>query len=217
MIFIRIDCRRASGDGELYAPCFCGGHLGLNLQSEEYFRIDACLLQDGSEGSFRHIAGMVRNSGVLVPAWMEPDLMTSCGMAVEHKTAGLEPSDYLSVAEPGQAAHLCRHHDGVVLPLGSSGQRRSSLPFPAGFDELSGHIPRDIEGFRHSPALGHQTRQLLGRRQVQAFRKFLDLDLNRQLHASHIVSSEPLPKHGASRRATAASGLAQPRRGGRSI
>jgi len=45
----------------------------------------ACLLEDGSEGAFRHIAGMVWDGGVAVACRVEPDLVRPGSLAVELK------------------------------------------------------------------------------------------------------------------------------------
>ncbi len=49
--------------------------LILSSYSEEVIDGNAGLIDDGTQGAFRHVAGMVRNGGVAAGLGVEPDLM----------------------------------------------------------------------------------------------------------------------------------------------
>lgn len=68
---------------------------------QEIVRRDAGLLEDGPQGAFRHIAGMIGNRGVPVGLLVVPDLMTADGLAIKGKAECFEPLGYLPVTEPG--------------------------------------------------------------------------------------------------------------------
>lgn len=59
------------------------------------------LFENGAEGSFWHVSGMVWDCSVLICFFIIPDFMTSSGMAVEAESQHFESFDYFPIAEPG--------------------------------------------------------------------------------------------------------------------
>ena len=78
---------------------------GRLLLLKEGVDVDARLLEDGAQGAFRHIPGMIRYSGVAIRSGIEPDLVTSCGLPMELEAKVPEPPDDLPVSETGQHPH----------------------------------------------------------------------------------------------------------------
>lgn len=68
---------------------------------QEVVRRDACLLENGSERTFRYIAGMIGYRGVSVGLLIVPDFMTTGGLTVKGETKCLEPLGYFSITESG--------------------------------------------------------------------------------------------------------------------
>lgn len=58
------------------------------LHSQEILRVDARLLENGPQRSFRQVARMIRDRCVSVFRCAEPDLMAAGGLAVELEAAG---------------------------------------------------------------------------------------------------------------------------------
>lgn len=63
------------------------------------------LFQYCAQRAFGHVAGMVRDRGVVVGRGVEPDFMGACSLTMEIEAQRLEPTNNVSVAEPGEAAH----------------------------------------------------------------------------------------------------------------
>lgn len=57
-----------------------------SLLLQERFDLDAGLLEDGAEGAFGHVAGMVRDGGVAIAFGVEPDFVRAGGLAVKLQT-----------------------------------------------------------------------------------------------------------------------------------
>ena len=53
------------------------------LPSQKISRLDASLFQDGAEGTLRHVAGMIGNSGIATGCRVKPDLVGACGLPAE--------------------------------------------------------------------------------------------------------------------------------------
>jgi len=62
--------------------------------SARHFRLYAGLLEDGAQGAFGHVAGVVRDGGEPVRRGVMPDLVTAGGLAMEHEPERLQsPGD----------------------------------------------------------------------------------------------------------------------------
>ena len=62
--------------------------------------------------------------------------------------------------------------------LFADGQGRRPFPLATRLNQLSGDVPRNIEGLGDSSALGDQTWKLFGGGQIDAFRQEFDMNLN---------------------------------------
>ena len=57
--------------------------MSRSLLLQEALLVDACLFEDGAQGAFWHIAGMIGNGGVAVRCRVVPNLMATCCLAVK--------------------------------------------------------------------------------------------------------------------------------------
>ena len=67
--------------------------------------LDSCLLEDGAQRAFRHIAGMVWDGGVAVGHRIVPDLVGAGGLAVEFEAGAFESLYDGAVAKASQSPH----------------------------------------------------------------------------------------------------------------
>src|SRR5665213_3545872 len=72
---------------------------------QEYLWLDTGLLEDGAQGPFGHIAGMVGNGGVAVGGRVVPDLMAAGGLAMKLHPQRFEPPGDIAVAKTGEPSH----------------------------------------------------------------------------------------------------------------
>ena len=79
--------------------------LDCSHRRQKRLRRNARLLEDGAERSFRHVAGMVRNSGVTVSHWVVPDLMRAGSLAVQLEAEAFESLHDLPVTKVGETTH----------------------------------------------------------------------------------------------------------------
>jgi hypothetical protein len=94
---------------------FCGGPLNLPVDRlyavpfasgvEKHFRLNRGLPQDRSKCSLWHIAGMIRNRCVAASRRVEPDLVTTGGLAVKLESKGPQLSNDFAIAKSREAAH----------------------------------------------------------------------------------------------------------------
>jgi hypothetical protein len=75
------------------------------MRIEEFFGLDTCLLEDGAQSAFGHIAGMIGDGGVAVAGRIDPDFMRARSLAVEFEAKCFESSDDLALFETSQAPH----------------------------------------------------------------------------------------------------------------
>ena len=75
------------------------------LDVEELGWCDSRLFQNGTEGAFGHVAGMIGNGRVAMRGRLEPNLVTACSLTVELKSEGFEPLDDVPVFITGQPSH----------------------------------------------------------------------------------------------------------------
>lgn len=66
---------------------------------------DSRLFQNGTEGAFGHVAGMIGNGRVSMRGRVEPNLVTACSLTIELKPEGFEPLDDFPVPKTGQSSH----------------------------------------------------------------------------------------------------------------
>ena len=174
------------------------------LRVQEVFQGDASLIEDGAEGPFGQVSGVVGNGRVAVCLGVEPDFMTSGSLAVKTKTEHLyrsraqrsllralcapEPADDLGVTKPSQPAHSGTYNNHEIATLIASGEGGCSVPVATGFDEFAGHVPCNLEGLSDSSTLGDQPRQFFGSRQIHAFRQQFDMHLQGQFHLKSSVA-----------------------------
>jgi len=125
---------------------------------------------------------MVRNRGIAVRLWIEPDFVAASGLTVELEATGPELTDDLSVPKSGQTAHLRRDHDQVISPFARCWQVRNPVAFAPSFDQFPSDIACDLKRLGNRPPLRYEARKLIRGREEQAFRQFLHLYSNRQLH-----------------------------------
>ena len=130
---------------------------------------------------------MVRDRCVSVRAGVIPDLVTPCGLTIKLESAGLELSDGLTVTEAREAAHLCGHHNGVVVVRRSRGERDLAFPLAACLYQLSSYISGDVEGLGNRSPLCHQAGQFVGGCQPNPLRQLLNLDAYGEFHVNTIV------------------------------
>ena len=84
---------------------------------EKRVRVDVALLENRSERSFRHIAGMIRHSGVAVRRCVVPDFVTTGGLPVELKSASLQLPRDVPIPETREPTHLRSYHNRIVVTL----------------------------------------------------------------------------------------------------
>lgn len=87
-------------------------------------------------------------------------------------------------AEPREAPHSSCDDDSVIPALGDGRQIRNVSTFAPGVNQLPCNIASDFERLSDGSPLRDKTRQLFRRREEDSFRKFLDLHLNCEFHAT---------------------------------
>lgn len=127
---------------------------------------------------------MIWHGCISIAARMEPDLVASSGLSVKLKATRLQLVNDLSISKSRQAPHLGRDHDRVVLPLTSGWQVWKAAPLTPSLYEFSRDVARDLQRLSHSPSLRDKAWELIGSREEQALRQFLDVYANRQFHTS---------------------------------
>jgi hypothetical protein len=155
---------------------------------QEFIRVDSPLPQNGSKCALRHFAGVVGNGRIAIRLRIKPDLVTPGGLAIKLESSYLQLLDDFRVPKSGQAAHLGRNYDCVGAPICGGWKVQTAFALAARFDQLSGHIARDVKGLGNRPALRNQTREILRSCEKQALRQLLDLYLKCQLHPKLIVA-----------------------------
>ncbi len=80
------------------------GVSGFESSAEEVLSAHIGLPEDRSERSFRKVARMIGYRRVPVRGGVEPDLVTSCGLAVELKTESPEPAGHVPVTETRESS-----------------------------------------------------------------------------------------------------------------
>jgi hypothetical protein len=127
---------------------------------------------------------MVGNRCVPVGRGIEPDFVTTGGLAIKLEAARLQLPNYFPLAESREPAHSGCDYDGVVAPLACARKILSAVPVAPGFDQLPRNIACDVERLGDSPPLGDQARNLFRGREEDSFRQLLHLYLNRYFHAT---------------------------------
>jgi len=138
-------------------PSQINPHKRASLRSirQETVRIYACLFQDRAKRSFGHLTRMVWNRSVSVGSGIEPDFVTTGGLAIKLKAALLQLTDYFPIAKTRGPTHLGSNYDGVIPPL--TGARKVLVvvsPTP-GFDQFLRNIACDFERLGYGPPLGN--------------------------------------------------------------
>lgn len=65
----------------------------------------SCLLENGTQSAFGHVAWMIRNGRVPESGRIEPNLMAACCLTIELKSKGFESLNNLSIPKTGQSPH----------------------------------------------------------------------------------------------------------------
>lgn len=81
---------------------------------QKIIRLDVGLFQNGTQGAFRHVAGMIGNGGVALCGWIEPDFMTARCLTVELETQLFEPFDNVAVFVIAQPSHLHPKYQRII-------------------------------------------------------------------------------------------------------
>lgn len=63
------------------------------------------LLEDGAEGPFGHVAGMVGDGGVAVGGRVMPDLMAAGSLAMKLHSERLQSPGDVAIAKAGEPTH----------------------------------------------------------------------------------------------------------------
>jgi hypothetical protein len=127
---------------------------------------------------------MIRHRCLTIHARIQPDFVATGGLAIKLEAAHLQfPSD-LPVSEPCQPSHSRRDHNRLVSPFTGSRQTRGAIALAPGFDQFPGYVARNLKCLGNRPTLRYEAGKFIRRREKQAFRQFLNLDSNRQLHTS---------------------------------
>lgn len=150
--------------------------------AQKIIRRNASLLEDRPQGALRHIAGMIGNGGVSISLRVVPDFVTACGLAVEGKAKCFKTSGYIPVTKTCQTPHLCPHHQWAIEGIADDLQDWGVMPLCLGFQKFSGDIAGDFHGLGDRPALGDQTGDIVGSGEINPFRQFLDMDIDKSLH-----------------------------------
>lgn len=108
--------------------------------------------------------------------------MTSGGLPIKAKSERLEFLDDLPVTKAGQPAQSSPHHNCEPGTVSHCGKLDRFFTFRARIQELACHAARDFQSLRYGSALRNQTRQLIGGCQVNALRKVLDLNVQKDFH-----------------------------------
>lgn len=75
------------------------------LDLQEVLWLNACLLQNGAKGPFRHVAGVIRNGRVPVDSGVEPDLVAACGLSVKLEPMGSQLACDLPISKTRETPH----------------------------------------------------------------------------------------------------------------
>ena len=132
------------------------------LRVEEFVRGDAGLFQDGPQGSFGQVPGVVREGNVAVCFGVKPDFMATGSLGIKTATKNSETPHDLAVMEACKAAQSGSHDDHEIVALLAERQGGSPFPLAAGLNQFTGHVPRDLQGLSDGSALGDQPRKLFG-------------------------------------------------------
>lgn len=73
---------------------------------QKQLRRNPRLFENSPESPLRHITGMIGDRRVTAGPWVEPNLMRTRGLAVEHEAKPLQPFHNLPIAKAGELAHL---------------------------------------------------------------------------------------------------------------
>ena len=142
-----------------------------------------------SRGAFlRACPRMVRDGCISVRTGVIPDLVTSGGLTIELESAGVELPDDLAIAEACEAAHLCGHHNGVIVVSRSRGKRDFAFSFAACLYKLSRHVSGNVQSLGNRSPLRHQAGQFVGSCHPNPLRQFLNLDAYGEFHVNTFVN-----------------------------
>lgn len=76
--------------------------------SQEVFRIDVCLSQNGAQRALGHVSGMVGDGGVAVGLMVVPNLVASGRLSIKSKTECLHSFYNPTIIKSGKSPHLRR-------------------------------------------------------------------------------------------------------------
>lgn len=76
-------------------------------------------MEDGAEGAFWEVAGVVGDGGIAVGAGAVPDFMAAGGVAIEREAEGAKAADNFAILETGQPSPLCPDDDHEIRVIGT--------------------------------------------------------------------------------------------------
>jgi len=114
--------------------------------------------------------------------------MATGSLAIKTETKNSETPHDLAVTEPREAAQSGPHDDHEIVALLAGRQGGSPFPLAAGLNELTGHVPCNLQGLSDGSALSDQPRKLFGSSNIHTFREQLNMNLNREFHLQSRVA-----------------------------
>ena len=98
---------------------------------------------------------MVWNRSVSAGSGIEPDLVTTSGLAIKFKASLLQLTNDFPIAKTRQPTHLRSDDDSVTLPLTCGPKVLVVVSLTPGFDQPLRNISCDFERLRYGPPLGY--------------------------------------------------------------
>jgi hypothetical protein len=140
------------------------------------------LIEDGAEGAFGEVAGVIGNRCVAVGLRVGPDFVAAGSLAIKAETEELETARDFAITESSEAAQSSAHNNHEVAALIAGCEGRRSVALAAGLDELAGNVAGDFECFSDGTTLGDEAGKLFGGREIDAFRKQFHVNLKGEFH-----------------------------------
>ena len=102
--------------------------------------------------------------------------MASGCLTVEVEPGNFQLANHFAISEAGQAAHLGGNNDSEIRLTFGCREVLGLVVFPARLNQFSRDIAGDFESLRDRAPLGDEALQFMGRRQINAFGEFFDLN-----------------------------------------
>lgn len=162
------------------------GRIGSGVQ--EVVGGDSGLIEDGAEGAFGEVAGVIGDCRLAVGLGVEPDLVATGSLAIKAEPEEFEAACDFPVTETCEATQSSPHDNHEIGALIAGWKGRRAVAFATSFDELAGNVAGNFKGFSDGTTLGDEARKLFGCRKIDAFRQQFDVNLKGKFHLESSVA-----------------------------